>query len=57
MLKEYGSAGGNFMADEQSRMRLALENLLMIIGRLQIANQRTFLERIKEVKWLFQTPL
>jgi len=57
MLKEYGSAGGNFMADEQSRMRLALENLLMIIGRLQIANQRTFLERIKKVKWLFQTPL
>jgi hypothetical protein len=50
MLEEYGSTKGNFMADEQSRMRLALENLLMIIGRLQIANQRTFLERIKEVK-------
>jgi hypothetical protein len=30
MLEEYGSTEGNIMADYQSKMRLTLENLLMI---------------------------
>jgi hypothetical protein len=30
MLEEYGSTEGNIMVDYQSKMRLTLENLLMI---------------------------
>jgi hypothetical protein len=38
MLEEYGSTRGNIMTDLQSKMRSALENLLIIIGRMHTTN-------------------
>jgi hypothetical protein len=44
MLEEYGSTGGNVIADLQSKMRLTLGNLLIIVGRMHIASQGAVFE-------------
>jgi hypothetical protein len=52
MLEEYGLIKGNIMSNWQSKMRLTLKNLLMIIDRMHTTNQRTVLKRIQNAKWL-----
>jgi hypothetical protein len=49
--EEYGSTEDNFVIDWQFKMRSILENLLIIIGRMHIINQRVVFEIIQEVEW------
>ena len=51
MLEEYGSTEGNVIADLQSKIRLTLGNLLIIVGRMHIANQGAVFEISWEVEW------
>jgi hypothetical protein len=46
MLEEYSSTEGNYVVDWQSKMRSKLENLLMIVGRINTTNQRVIFEII-----------
>jgi len=54
MLEEYGSTDGNYTTHWQFKMRLTLENLLIIIGGMYTADQMVVFETIQEVKWIIK---